>query len=141
MRGDGDGDGAGAGADVEYAGVAESGAGGDPVEDGFDEELGFGAGDEGVAGDTEVETVELLVAGEVLDGLFGGAARDEGAVGLEERGGELGFGVGEEPGAVAEEEMGEEGLGLAAIDGGGGFGEGVAESHGCALRLRIDGLG
>ena len=110
------------------------------MEDGFDEELGFGAGDEGVAGDAEVEAVELLVAGEVLDGLFGGAAGDEGAVGLEERGGELGFGVGEEPGAVAEEEMGEEGLGLAAVDGGGGFGEGVAEGHRCALRLRIDGL-
>jgi len=37
--------------------------------------------------------------------------------------------VGDEPGAVAEEEMGEEGLGLAAIDGGGGFGEGFAEGH------------
>ena len=129
VGGDGDGDGAGAGADVEDARGAEGGAGGDPVQDGFDQELGFGAGDEGVAGDTEVEAVELLMAGEVLDGFFGGAAGDEGAVGAEEGGGELGVGVGDEPGAVAEEEMGEQSLGLAAVDGGGGFGEGFAESH------------
>ena len=69
------------------------------------------------------------MAGEVLDGFFGGAAVDEGAVGAEEGLGELGVGVGDEPGAVAEEEMGEEGLGLAAGDGGGGFGEGFVESH------------
>jgi len=43
--------------------------------------------------------------------------------------GEFCVGVGDEPGAVAEEEMGEEGLGLTAIDGGGGFGEGFAEGH------------
>jgi hypothetical protein len=122
-------DGSGAGTDVEDAGMAKGGACGDPVEDGFDELLGFGAGDEGVTGDAEVEAVELLHAGEVLDGFFGGATGDEGAVGEVEGGGELGVGVGDEPGAVAEEEMGEEGLGLAAIDGGGGFGEGFAESH------------
>ncbi len=127
--GEGECDGAGAGANVEYAGLGESRAGGDPAEDSFYEELGFGAGDEGVAGDTEVEAVELLMAGEVLDGFFGGAAGDEGAVGAEEGGGELGVGVGDEPGAVAEEEMGEQSLGLAAVDGGGGFGEGFAESH------------
>jgi hypothetical protein len=31
--------------------------------------------------------------------------------------------------------MGEEGLGLAAVDGGGGFGQGVAESHKAVSRL------
>jgi len=122
-------DGAGAGADVEDVGVAQSWAGGDPVENGFDEELGFGAGDEGVAGDPEVEAVELLMGGEVLDGFSGGAAGDEGAIVVEECRGEFGVRVGDEPGAVAGEEMGEEGLGLAAIDGGGGFGEGFAENH------------
>ena len=129
LGGECEGNGAGAGADVEDVGPAESGAGSNPVENGFNEELGFGAGDEGVGGDAEVEAVELLVAGEVLDGFLGGAAGDEGAVGAKEGGGELGVGVGDEPGAVAEEEVCEEGLGLAAIDGGGGFGEGFAESH------------
>jgi len=132
--GESESDSAGAGADVEYAGVAESGAGGEPVENGFDEELGFGAGDEGVAGDTEHEAEEFLVSGEVLDGFFGGATGDEGAVGLAEGGGEFGVGVGDKPGAVAEEEMGEEGLGLAAIDGGGGFDEGFAEGHKAGCR-------
>ena len=56
VGGEGEGDGSGAGADVEDAGMADGGRpGGEPVEDGFDEELGFGAGDEGVAGDAEVE--------------------------------------------------------------------------------------
>jgi len=122
-------DGTGAGTDVEEPGPAEGGAGGEPVEDGFDEEFGFGTGDEGVASDAEVEAVELLHAGEVLDGFFGGSAGDVGAVGLVEGGGEFGVGVGDEPGAVAKEEMGEEGFGLAAIDSGGGFSEGFAESH------------
>jgi hypothetical protein len=129
LGGKGECDGAGAGADVEDAGWGRSGAGGDPAEDSLDEEFGFGAGDEGVAGDTQHEAVELLMTDEVLDGFFGGAAGDEGAVGAEEGGGEFGVGVGDEPGAVAEEEMSEEGLGIAAIDGGGGFGEGFAEGH------------
>jgi len=127
--GEGEGDGAGAGTNVEDVGIAEVGVRGDPVEDSFDEELGFGAGDKGVTGDAEVEAVELLLACEVLDGFFGSSAGDEGAVDGVEGGGEFGVGVGDEPGAVAEEEMGEEGLGLAAIDGGGGFGEGFAEGH------------
>lgn len=99
------------------------------MKDGFDEELGFGARDEGVAGDAEVEAVELLVAGEVLDGFFVGAAADERAIGAEQGLGEVGVGVGDEPGAIAEEEMGEEGLGLAAWDGGCGFGQGFLQGH------------
>jgi hypothetical protein len=99
------------------------------VQDGFDEELGFGAGDEGVAGDAEREAVELLRADEVLQGLLGGAAGDEGAEGRENRGGELVVGVRDEPGAVAEEDVREQRVGFAARDLGGGFGEGVAEGH------------
>jgi hypothetical protein len=110
---------------VEAATVAR----GYPVEDSLNKELGFGAGDKGVGRDTKHETEELLVSREVLDGFFGGTAVDEGAVGQEKGGGEFGVGMGDEPGAVAEQKMGEERLGLAAIDGGGGFGEGFAESH------------
>ncbi len=131
--GEGESNGSGAGADVQDsegdAGSGEVWPGGDPVEDGFDEELGFGAGDEGVAGDAEREAVELLHAGEVLEGFFGGAAGGESAEGGEEVGGKVGVGVGEEPGAVAEEEVDEEGFGVAAGDAGGGFGDGFAESH------------
>jgi hypothetical protein len=50
-------------------------------EDGFDEMLGLGAGDEDGGGDVEGEAVELLLAGDVLDGLVGEAAADEGFVG------------------------------------------------------------
>ena len=126
---EGERDGAGAGTDVEDVGIAEVGVVGDPAKDSFDEELGFGAGDESVGSDVEHEAEEFLVAGDVLDGFFGDAAGDEGAVGFVEAGREFGVGVGDEPGAVVEEEMGEEGFGLAAIDGGGGFGEGFAEGH------------
>ena len=100
-----------------------------PVEDGFDEMFGFGAGDEDGGRDAEGETEELLRAGDVLQRLLRGAAGDEGAEGLE-----LGWVdgvvcVGEEPGAVAVERVGEEGFGVATGDGGGGFEEGVAERH------------
>jgi len=122
-------DGAGAGADVEDVGIADSGTVGEPAENRFDQELGLGSRDKGVGSDAEHEAKELLVAGEVLDGFLGGASGNEGAVGFVESGGEFGVGVGDEPGAVAEEEMGEEGFGLAAIDGEGGFGEGFAEGH------------
>jgi len=128
LGGEGERDGAGARADVEDVGVAEVVLG-DPAEDGFNEELGFGAGDEGVGSDVEHKAEEFLVAGEVLDGFFGDTTGDEGGVDLVEIGREFGIGVGDEPGAVAEEDVGEEGLGLAAIDRGGGFGEGFAESH------------
>jgi hypothetical protein len=65
----------------------------------------------------------------VLEGFMGSAASAEGAEGFEVRGGEFGFGVCEEPGAVAREQVREEGLGVAAGDAGGGFGEGFLESH------------
>jgi hypothetical protein len=130
MRGEGEGYGSGAGADVEYAERGRCGwLRGDGVEDGFDEELGFGAGDEGVGGDAEGEAVEVLYAGEVLERLVGGSAEDEGVEGCEVVRAELGAGVGEEPGAIVGEEVGEEGLGVAAGDVGGGLVEGFAESH------------
>gem|GEM_PF-5541975 len=89
-----------------------------------------------LAGDAEREAVELLHAGEVLEGFFGGAAGGESAEGGEEVGGKVGVGVGEEPGAVAEEEVDEEGFGVAAGDAGGGFGDGFAESHGQGIEGR-----
>ena len=46
-------------------------------EDGFDEEFGFGAGDEDGGGDVEGQAVEFLLAGDVLDGFVGEAAGDE----------------------------------------------------------------
>jgi len=63
-------------------------------EDGFDEELGFGAGDEDGGGDVESEAVKLLLAGDVLDGFVGEAARDEGCVGGGLLGGERAVGIG-----------------------------------------------
>ena len=45
-------------------------------EDGFYEEFGLGAGDEDGGGDVEGEAVELLGAGDVLDGFDGEAAGD-----------------------------------------------------------------
>ena len=65
-----DGDGSGAGADVEDIErrfVVEF------AEDGFDEVLGLGARDEDGGRDVEGEAVELLLAGDVLDGLVGEA--------------------------------------------------------------------
>jgi hypothetical protein len=77
MVGERDGDGSGAGADVEDLEVR---GGVELGEDGFDEKLGFGAGDEDGGRDVERERIELLLAGDVLDGLVGEAAKDEALV-------------------------------------------------------------
>jgi hypothetical protein len=45
--------------------------------------------------------------------------------------------MGEEPGAVAMKDVGEEGLGVAAGDAGGGFEECVAESHGLRASIAV----
>jgi hypothetical protein len=45
-------------------------------EDCFDEVLGLGAGDEDGGRDAQRQAVELLLAGDVLDGLVGQASRD-----------------------------------------------------------------
>ena len=109
--------------------------GGSPGEDGFDEMLGFGAGDEDVWADAEGEAEELLLAGEMLERDVGGAFCCEGLVGGELGWGDFGFSMGEEVGAGLVEDVGEEGLGVAAGvrrgQGGGGCGEGFAEGHGC----------
>jgi hypothetical protein len=110
MVGESDGDGPGAGADVEdMEGLGLGRRLGrrqkqvPPLrcgmttkfhEDSFDEELGFGAGDEDGGGDVEGQAVELLLAGDVLDGLVGEAAGDEGLVGGGLVGGERAVGVG-----------------------------------------------
>jgi hypothetical protein len=73
MMGERDGDGSGAGAyveDIEWGLVVQF------CEDGFDEVLGFGPGDENGGGDVQCEAVELLLAGDVLDGFAGEAALD-----------------------------------------------------------------
>ena len=101
MAGERDGDGAGAGADVEdfegrgriEFGLPHFG------QDGFDEVFGFRAGNEDGGRDVQGEAIELLFAGNVLDGFVGEAAEDEGFVG-----GLLGWreavvGIGEEGGA------------------------------------------
>src|ERR1035441_3571731 len=74
MVGERNGDGSGAGADVEDLEVR---GGVELGEDGFDEKFGFGAGNENCWRDVERERIELLLAGDVLDGLAGEAAKDE----------------------------------------------------------------
>jgi hypothetical protein len=66
VGGERDGDGSGAGADV---GDGDGPVVWEALEDGFDEVLGLGAGDEDGRSDAEGETVELLGASDVLDGL------------------------------------------------------------------------
>ena len=126
--GERDGDGAGAGADVGDVKM-RVGLGAGEVEDGFDEVLGFRAWDEDVGCDAKGQTEELLRAGKVLERMLRGAAGDERAEGIEVSAGEVVVGVGEEPGTVVVQDVGEQGLGVAAGDGGGGFEECVAESH------------
>ena len=83
--GQGDGDAAGACADVNDGKIFSGEFGraasaeftdGEAVESDFDEVLGFGAGNENVRGDFEIEAPEFLMAREVLRGLAGSAAAD-----------------------------------------------------------------
>ncbi len=93
MVGERDGDGARTGADVENferCFVIQF------AEDGFDQVFRFGAGDEDGRCDAEREAVELLLAGNVLDGFAGEAAGDCGCVGSLFGGGEGAVGVGVE---------------------------------------------
>ncbi len=68
------GNGAGAGADVEDP-MRRGGV--EVAEDRFDEVFGLGAGDEDGGCYAEREAVELLLAGDVLEGLAGEAALDQ----------------------------------------------------------------
>ncbi len=87
-----DGDSAGAGADVENARLNRLLQ---FIEHGFDEVLSFRPGDEDGGRDAEGEAEELLLAGDVLDGLVLQAAADGGLIGgrLFGRDGAVGIGV------------------------------------------------
>ena len=110
MVGERDGDCSGAGADVEDI---ERGLVVQFGEDGFDEVFGFGARDKDGGRDAEGEAVELLLAGDVLDGFVGEAAVDGGVVGGLLTGGEEAVGVGEVVGARDSERVEEEDEGVA----------------------------
>ena len=139
VRSKGDRDGSGAGA---YVCDAEGLVGErlEVGEDGFDEVLGLGARDEDGGSDAEVEAVELLVAGDVLDGLVEEAASYGRFVGGLLRGGELAGGVREEGGSRDLESVEEKEFGVATglvtemrvgIELMRGECEGFAESHVC----------
>ncbi len=131
MRGERNGDGSRAGADVrdaERVFVVEAGG---PQEHGFHEVLGFGARDEDGGCDPEVETVELLVAEDVLQRLVRGAAGDEVFEGGLLGGGEFGFRVRGKVDAVALEDVGEQEFRVAFVDVCGGLGGGFVERHVC----------
>jgi hypothetical protein len=143
IGGEGEGDGSGAGAEVEDAegagGVFFRAAGLKVLQDGFDEVLGLGAGDENGGRDAEREAEEFLMSGDVLDGLVAEAPGDGFEVEGELGGGEVAFRVGEERGAGKAEGVEEEQFGVAcsggaeALDGGeifSGAREGLAEIHG-----------
>lgn len=85
----------------------------EPSEDSFDEVLGLRPRDEDCRRYAESETVELLFAGDVLDGLIGKAALDEVIVGILfiGRQGAVGFRV--ESGTRDTEEMQEQQDGVA----------------------------
>ncbi len=84
MGREGDRDGSGAGADI---GDLQRLVCGQEFEDGFDEVFGFGARDEDGGRDFQGEAVELLLAGDVLDGFVAQTAGDvffvEGVLGWE----------------------------------------------------------
>jgi hypothetical protein len=98
-------------------------ADGEAVERDFDKVLGFGAGDEDVRSDFEVEAPEFLLTGEVLRGFAGGAATEERKVGFDGLGIEEFFGVGVEPSAIAAGHVEEEEFGGECIGGDAGFAE------------------
>jgi hypothetical protein len=70
--------------------------------------LGFGAGDQDVAGDFEFEAPEFLFAGKVLGRFAGSAAHNQREVTVCVCGGDGLFGMRVEPGAVATEDMEEQ---------------------------------
>jgi len=141
FAGEGDGDGSRSGANVDdFEAWAERKVV-DEIEDGFDEVLGLRAWDEHGGGDEKVGAPELLVSGEVLQGLSGGAASDELVVLHLLGGGQLALGVGVEVGAVALQHMKDENLGADArlcdscgFELGDGRVEGLAELHGFIVR-------
>ena len=82
MRGKGNGDSTRSGANVRNSDGKKDvlcgyGLSRKPAEDAFNEELGFRARDKNVRSDLKGKTVELLLAGQVLQRFVGGAALDE----------------------------------------------------------------
>jgi hypothetical protein len=141
VDGEGDRDGSGASADVYYL---QRDVFWQTGEDGFDEVLGLGAWDQDGGSDVEEEAVELLLAGDVLDGLVLQAASDAGLITGLLLCGELACGVGEEGGAgnlqgVEKQELGvarggcAEMLVVGELTGGGG--DGLTEGHGGEVLL------
>jgi hypothetical protein len=97
MGGECQSDGAGAGADIENMErlvVRET------FQNGFNEVLGLGAGDERGGGDFELESKELLLAGNVLDGLVAEAASDGSLINGKLQRREDTRGISEERGAI-----------------------------------------
>lgn len=109
-----DGDGSGAGPDV---GDVERGVERDALEQGFDEVLGLGAGDEDVGRDAEGESVEFLFADDVLNRFVASSASEPLVVGGLLAGREFGAGVGEEKSAILADEAQEQQLGVTACAG------------------------
>lgn len=116
VMGDGDSDGSGAGAYVEDA---EGFRGGQAGQNGFHEEFSLRAGYEDCGGDVKRKTVELLCAGDVLDGLVVEAACNRGLIGDLLIGGQAAVGIGKELAARDVEDVEEQELGVA----GGGIAE------------------
>jgi hypothetical protein len=110
MDGQGDGDGSRSGA---YVGDGDGMVVGDASEYAFDEVLGLGPGDENGGADAERKSVELLLAGDVLDGLVTKAAVDCLFVEIKLGGGKFVVGVGEKVCASDLKRVEEEELGVA----------------------------
>src|SRR6266481_2060808 len=115
--GQGDGDAAGAGANVgdlqAFAGKGLFAAGaefaeGEAVQGNFDDVFGFGAGNQNVGSHFQFEAPEFLCAGEVLGWFTGNTARDQFEEQICVRGGNLFFGMGVEPSALAAEDVEEQ---------------------------------
>jgi len=101
----------------------------DELEYGFDKALGFGARDESVFSDVEIEAEEFLLAGQMLQRFLRDATDGEGTESDEMFGGKRIVAVGDEPRAVAAKDVRKQGFGIAARDALRGFVNGIVESH------------
>ncbi len=127
-----DGDAAGAGTDVRdgeiFAGefgraASFEFADSEAIEGDFDQMFGFGAGNQDVGSDFEIEAPEFLVAGEMLRRFARGATLEESEIGFGGLGVEEFFGVRIEPSAVAAKNVEKEKFGGESVRGDAGFAE------------------
>ncbi len=88
---------------------------GEAVEGNFDDVFGFGAGNQHVGTYFEFESPEFLFAGEMLRWFAIRAAGDQGEEALGVGAGDLLFGMGVKPGAVAAQHMKKQQLGRQRI--------------------------